>query len=197
MMYEKNRIFLLSIFICLVFAPVAGASKHGNLEKCHSRSLGTQTRGSLIGGQPFAKKSNIHYSWNWRNKSFHLPQKFRYANCKTLKKTKMIVQEYRKSNCPALAIGDFSKKGGGFLKGHSSHQNGKDVDLYYPLKNHKKGTTKNVRKIDNKCSYQLSRAIYKSNPKLVLVGEDTMFRLYGKHTKRYPNHNNHFHVRFF
>ncbi|MDY0058347.1 MAG: penicillin-insensitive murein endopeptidase [Myxococcota bacterium] len=36
------------------------------------------------------------------------------------------------------AIGDLSKKGGGYLPPHASHQNGKDVDISVYLKGHKK-----------------------------------------------------------
>ena len=45
-----------------------------------------------------------------------------------------MVAAYRAANpdAPRVVIGDISFKGGGVMDEHASHQNGLDVDVYYP-----------------------------------------------------------------
>lgn len=54
----------------------------------------------------------------------------------TIKLIQTAISNYRKkfSNAPAVHIGDISKKGGGKLSPHVSHQYGRDVDIGYVLK---------------------------------------------------------------
>ena len=49
----------------------------------------------------------------------------------TVCKSKALKRKRGKAGMPKLVVGDISKKTGGFLPPHKSHQNGRDVDLGY------------------------------------------------------------------
>jgi LysM repeat protein len=62
----------------------------------------------------------------------------------TIKQIQTAVSNYRKkfSSSPQIHIGDISKKGGGKLSPHVSHQHGRDVDIGYVLKGEQADETK-------------------------------------------------------
>lgn len=58
----------------------------------------------------------------------------RFAADKTIRRIKELTSAYahRFPAAPRIVIGDISRKGGGHFPGHSSHQQGLDVDIYFP-----------------------------------------------------------------
>jgi LysM repeat protein len=62
----------------------------------------------------------------------------------TVKQIQTAVSNYRKkfNSSPQIHIGDISKKGGGKLSPHMSHQHGRDVDIGYVLKGDQADETK-------------------------------------------------------
>lgn len=108
-----------------------------------------------------------------------------------------VLQDYRVEHpdAPRVLIGDLSRKNGGPLDQHVSHENGLDVDIYYPRLDGRLRAPKTVAQIDHHLSQHLVDAFVAAGAELVLVGPDT--RLTGPRgiVLPYTGHNNHLHVR--
>ena len=57
-----------------------------------------------------------------------------FGNERTIKAVLSVVAAYRAAhpNAPRVLVGDISWRNGGRMEQHVSHQNGLDVDVYYP-----------------------------------------------------------------
>ncbi len=108
-----------------------------------------------------------------------------------------VLEDYRVAHpdAPKVLIGDLSRKNGGPLDQHVSHENGLDVDIYYPRLDARLRAPKTVAQIDHQLSQYLVDAFVAAGAELVLVGPDT--RLTGPRgvVLPYTGHNNHLHVR--
>jgi murein endopeptidase len=102
---------------------------------------------------------------------------------------------------PRIGIGDLSRpRGGDFgprygLPGHASHQNGLDVDVYYPLRNGRERSPDSVDQVDLALSQDLVDRFVAAGAERVFVGPNT--GLDGPSGVVVPlvNHDNHLHVR--
>jgi hypothetical protein len=98
-------------------------------------------------------------------------------------------------NATAIGIGDLSRRNGGTIDGHSSHQNGLDVDIRLPRRD---GT----RRSANPGSYDRSLAqgivdhIVGRGASLVLIGPSLDLTGPPGVVVRWPNHDDHLHIRF-
>ncbi len=95
---------------------------------------------------------------------------------------------------PRIGIGDLSKYGGGKTSGHVSHQLGLDVDIR-PMRND--GSENKTDIYQSHYSNALTRRLYdiiKANP--VLKVRLILFNDKRIPASRWPNHDNHLHVRF-
>ena len=79
---------------------------------------------------------------------------------------------------------------------HASHQNGLDVDVYYPRLDRRLGAPISTRQVDRRLSQDLLDRFLAAGAQMVFVGFST--GLHGPHdvVVPYPNHENHMHVRF-
>jgi len=122
----------------------------------------------------------------------------------TIRQVVRVISAHRRANpsAPRVGIGDVSRpRGGDFgarygLPGHSTHQNGLDVDLYYPRRDRRELAPTEVRQVDNRLSQDLVDRFVRAGAEVVLVGPAT--RLSGPPgvVVPYVNHDNHLHVRF-
>ncbi|HEX9620064.1 MAG TPA: penicillin-insensitive murein endopeptidase [Polyangiaceae bacterium] len=64
------------------------------------------------------------------------------------------------SNCTPLRVGDISRKRGGYLRPHRSHQSGIDADLgYYYMRSEKWYTVADADTLDRACTWALVKAL--------------------------------------
>jgi murein endopeptidase len=104
-------------------------------------------------------------------------------------------------NAPRVAIGDLSRPhGGDFGKrfgglGHSSHQNGRDVDIYYPRRDGRERAPRRPAQIDRALAQDLVDRFVRAGAQYVFVGPHT--RLRGPHgvVQQLVHHDDHMHVR--
>jgi len=89
--------------------------------------------------------------------------------------------------------GEFGRRFGGL--GHSSHQNGLDVDVYYPRADRRERAPRNAAQIDRRLSQELVDRFLAAGAVTIFVGPNT--RLTGPPGVVVPltNHDNHLHVR--
>lgn len=67
-----------------------------------------------------------------------------YGTAKTIGLLQRAVSRYRRAHpgAPKVVVGDISRKGGGHLRPHLSHQTGRDIDLGYVLRGSAAGRTR-------------------------------------------------------
>lgn len=75
------------------------------------------------------------------------------------------VQKDSRKKAPYILVGDISREGGGHFPPHKSHQNGRDVDISFPIKGEKrpkKFTTATAKNIDLPHTWLLVRTMIES-----------------------------------
>jgi hypothetical protein len=108
-----------------------------------------------------------------------------------------VVDGYHAANpdAPRVVIGDLSRRLGGAIDEHVSHENGLDVDVYYPRRDGKLRPPATVSQIDLRLAQDLLDRFVAAGAQVVFVGTSTSLRGPGGVVVPYPNHNNHMHVR--
>jgi murein endopeptidase len=174
------------------------------LPRRDSRPLGIPSAGRLAAGVQVPITGPDHFTWDpvrrqAPNRAWRL-----WGAYGVVRQTLDVVREYRTANAsaPRVGIGDLSRpQGGDFgprygLPGHASHQNGLDVDLYYPRRDGSERAPDNAREIDRRLSQDLVDRFVDAGAEVIFVGPNT--GLVGPSTvvQAIPNHDNHLHVRF-
>jgi len=114
-----------------------------------------------------------------------------------------VARQYREANphAPRMAVGDLSRPHGGDFGprfgyiGHASHQNGLDVDVYYPRADGRERAPRGASQIDGRLSQDLVDRFVRAGAVLVFVGPNTGLRGPPGIVMPLTNHDNHLHVR--
>jgi murein endopeptidase len=97
---------------------------------------------------------------------------------------------------PRLGIGDLSRpRGGYFGPRHVSHQNGLDVDVYYPRLDRRERAPRTAAQIDRRLSQALVDLFVRAGATRVFVGPNTGLTGPPNVVQVLWNHDNHLHVR--
>jgi murein endopeptidase len=104
-------------------------------------------------------------------------------------------------DAPRLVVGDLSRPHGGEFgrryggDGHRSHQNGLDVDVYYPRRDGRELAPRRVGQVDRALAQDLVDRFVRAGARYVFVGPHTGLR--GPRTVVWPlwNHDDHLHLR--
>ena len=99
-------------------------------------------------------------------------------------------------NAQRVVIGDISLRNGGRMDDHASHQNGLDVDVYYPRLDRHLSAPITTSQIDHALAQDLLDRFVAAGADVVFVGYSTGLRGASGVVVPYPNHENHMHVRF-
>ena len=97
-------------------------------------SYGLHYAGSLSAGTKLPLEGPNWVTWNPVEDSVPNRPHRLYGNERTIRAIVSVVAGYREANpdAPRVVVGDISFRGGGPMDQHRSHQNGLDVDVYYP-----------------------------------------------------------------
>jgi hypothetical protein len=161
-------------------------------------SEGLPYSGRLLGGTQLPVSGPDWVTWDPVTDSVpNLPVRL-YGNPHTIRTVISVVAAYRAAHpeAPRVVIGDISRRGGGPLDEHVSHQNGLDVDVYYPRRDRVLRAPVAVSQIDHRLAQDLLDRFVRAGAQMIFVGYST--RLHGPSgvVIPYPNHDNHMHVRF-
>lgn len=120
-----------------------------------------------------------------------------YGSDKLVRTIVRVARAHRAANptAPPLLVGDLSRKGGGQLDQHVSHQNGLDVDIYYPRLDGKPTEPTSTSQIDLALAQDLVDRFVAAGAQFVFVGYTTPLKGPSGLVQAYPNHENHMHVR--
>jgi penicillin-insensitive murein endopeptidase len=116
---------ILSVLIFLASMLIAGCLPWaGVMDRGETGSLGTASRGLLLGGEHLAIRGEHFRFYRARDRRYGIRE---------LTGLVQRVSETLEREFPGtvLLLGDLSGRGGGFISEHHSHRSGRDVDLAF------------------------------------------------------------------
>jgi Penicillin-insensitive murein endopeptidase len=121
-----------------------------------------------------------------------------YGHERTIRTIIEVLAAYREAHtkAPPVVVGDISFRDGGIMDQHVSHQNGLDVDFYYPRRDGWLQAPTSTAQIDRRLSQHLLDGFVAAGASMIFVGYAIDLRGPREVVIPYPNHENHMHVRF-
>jgi hypothetical protein len=164
----------------------------------NATSEGLWFGGRLVDGTQLPIEGPDWVTWNPVTDSVPNAPHRLYGNERTIRTIISVIEEYRAANpdAPRVVVGDISFEHGGPMEAHVSHQNGLDVDIYYPRLDGGLRAPRLTRAIDLRLSQDLLDRFIAAGAHMVFVGYQTDLRGPEKIVIPYPNHEDHMHVRF-
>jgi murein endopeptidase len=169
-----------------------------------SVAAGRPTRGRLVRGVMLPESGLSYLTWDPATKAVPSVGGRQWGMDHVVSRTLCVVDEHRImfSSQARVLIGDISRpEGGPFGReygglGHSSHQNGLDVDVYYPRRDGAETIVRSRAEIDLVRSQDLIDRFVAAGAVKIFVGRS--IRLVGPDdiVQAAKGHQDHFHVRF-
>jgi hypothetical protein len=185
-------------------SPGRGRKRHEEVRWRRSVSAGLHWGGRLVEGVRLPAEGATFFTWDpilrrapnraWR----------RWGNDRVVRTLLDVLAEYRAAHpgAPRVGIGDVSRPSGGDfgprygLPGHVSHQNGLDVDVYYPRLDRRERAPSRPAQIDRRLAQDLVDRFVAAGAIRVFVGPNTGLDGPRGVVQALPNHDNHLHARF-
>jgi murein endopeptidase len=168
-----------------------------------STALGTHTAGRLERGVRLPAEGRTFFTWDpvlrrspnraWR----------RWGTDHLVRVVLDVARDHHAAHphAPRIAIGDLSRPHGGDFGprfgyiGHASHQNGLDVDVYYPRADARELAPRNAGEIDRRLSQELVDRFLAAGAQVIFVGPNTGLGGPPGRVQALAHHDNHLHVR--
>jgi murein endopeptidase len=163
-----------------------------------SRAVGVPAAGRLVRGVRFPPAGARFFTWDpllhrrpdraWR----------RWGTDDLVRLVLRVVHDYSAAHphAPRLGIGDLSRRRGGRLGLlHASHQNGLDVDVYYPRRDGRERPPRVAAQVDTRLAQDLVDRFVAAGAEVVFVGPNTGLTGPRGVVQVLWNHDNHLHVR--
>ena len=164
----------------------------------HSLSLGQAYHGSLVRGVRFPAAGRTFFTWDpILHRSPDRPWR-RYGNDRLVRIVLRVLAGYARDHpgAPRVGIGDLSKPHGGFFgPKHASHQNGLDVDVYYPRLDRRERAPTSPAQIDHRLAQDLLDRFLRAGAVKIFVGPHTHLTGPPAIVQVLGHHDNHMHVR--
>ena len=169
-----------------------------------SRAVGKPYAGKLVNGVLFPAETTDSFSWDPPLRRSPSRDWRRWGTDTTVATTLRVIAEYRAEHpdAPRVGVGDLSRPDGGVFDrrygglGHQSHQNGLDVDVYYPRKDRLERSPREPSQVDQELSQALVDAFVQAGAQKVFVGPRLSLRGPRKVVSKLVHHDDHLHVRF-
>ena len=168
-----------------------------------SVAVGSPTGGSLVRGVRFPADGASFFTWDPLTHESPSPGWRRNGTDGLVRITLRVVRQFAAAHpgTPRIGIGDLSRPHGGSFgpewggPGHVSHQNGLDVDVYFPRLDRRERPPKRIDQVDLELSQDLVRRFVEAGAEKVFVGPSTGLRGPPRVVEVLPHHDNHLHVR--
>jgi hypothetical protein len=194
-----NRLVLVGVCIACVLTGMASATAPEG-----SRAVGLPWQGRLMGGVELPAVGERFFTWDYvRQRSPN--RAWRRQGTERLVRTLLaVLREYTAAHPGAarVGVGDLSRPGGGEFgaefgpPGHASHQNGLDVDVYYPRTDARERPPARPSQIDRELAQDLVERFVAAGASNVFVGPNTGLIGPPAIVEVLPSHHdNHMHVR--
>ena len=170
------------------------------LPKIHWRratSHGLPYSGSLSAGTQLPVEGPDWVTWNPVEDRVPSTPRRLYGHERTIRTVVAVLAAFRATNpdAPRVVVGDLSFRDGGPMELHRSHQNGLDVDLYYPRLDGRLRAPRTTSQVDRKLAQDLLDRFVAAGAEKVFVGYSTGLHGPADVVIPYPNHEDHMHVR--
>ena len=164
----------------------------------NATSVGLWWGGSLVDGTRLPVEGPDWVTWNPNTDSVPNAPRRLYGNERTIRTIVSVLEAYRVANprAPRVVVGDISFEDGGPMDAHVSHQNGLDVDIYYPRLDEVLRAPPTPGAVDRGLSQDLLDRFVAAGATMVFVGYATGLHGPDRVVIPYPRHENHMHVRF-
>lgn len=163
-----------------------------------SRAVGSPSGGRLVRGVQLPAEAPLFFTWDpllhrrpnraWR----------RHGTDTLVRIVLRVVRAHARAHpgAPRVGIGDFSRpRGGPFGPRHVSHQNGLDVDVYYPRHDRRERPPKRPSQVDRRLAQDLVDRFVRAGAQRVFVGPSVRLRGPEDVVQVLAGHDNHLHVR--
>ncbi len=184
-------------------ASAAGRRQEPEIRWRRSRDVGTYAAGRLERGVLLPARGREWVSWDPILKRRPNREWRRWGTDRLVRTTVTVLREFGRAHprAPRVAVGDLSRPRGGDFGpqfgsiGHASHQNGLDVDVYYPRLDRRVRPPKRPGQVDLGLAQDLVDRFVRAGAARVFVGPS--LGLDGPRGTVVPlvNHDNHLHVR--
>jgi murein endopeptidase len=168
-----------------------------------STAVGIPTAGRLEQGVLLPAEGRAFFTWDpvlrrSPNRSWR-----RWGTDRLVRVVLRVARDFHSEHPGAarLGLGDLSRPHGGDFGprfgyiGHASHQNGLDVDVYYPRADGRELAPRFASEIDPALSQELVDRFLAAGAELIFVGPNTGLRGPPGRVEALVHHDNHLHVR--
>jgi murein endopeptidase len=164
----------------------------------HATSVGLPYGGRLVHGTQLPVQGPDWVTWDPITDSVpNLPHRL-YGNERTIRTIVAVTHAYRAAHphAPRVVIGDISWIHGGRLDDHVSHQNGLDVDVYFPRRDRELRAPTSTSQIDHRLAQDLLTRFVHAGAQMIFIAPGSGFRGPSEVVMPWPGHEYHMHVRF-
>jgi murein endopeptidase len=168
-----------------------------------SYALGDPWDGRLSNGVQLTREGVDHFTWDPVLKQAPNRSWRRWGTSRLVQTVTRVLAEHRAAHPdgPRVGVGDLSRPRGGDFGprfggiGHASHQNGLDVDVYYPRRDRQELAPTRVAQIDRALAQDLVDRFVRAGATKVFVGPRTRLRGPRQIVRPLVHHDDHLHVR--
>ncbi len=168
-----------------------------------SRSVGLPWNGRLVRGVQLPAEGAQFFTWDPVLKRSPNRSWRRWGSERLLRIVLRVLEDYAAAHPEAarVGIGDLSRPHGGVFderfggRGHASHQNGRDADVYYPRLDGQELRPARPSQIDRALAQDLVTRFVSAGAVKVFVGPHTGLRGPRRIVQRLIYHDDHMHVR--
>jgi murein endopeptidase len=168
-----------------------------------STALGTHSAGALADGVRLPSEGYGFLTWDpVLRRSPNRPWR-RWGTDRLVRTVLTVTRRFRAAHprAPRVLVGDMSRPRGGDFGprfgyiGHASHQNGLDVDVYYPRADEREIAPRDAGDIDRALSQELVDRFAAAGAAVIFVGPNTGLTGPPGRVEPLTQHDNHLHVR--
>ena len=194
---------MLCALAVLAAVSVPGVEHGPAIRWRQSEAMGQPAAGRLVRGVQLPAAGRHFATWDpTRKRAPDRPWR-RWGTNRLVRVVLRVAREHRAAHpdAPRVLVGDLSREHGGDfgarfgLPGHASHQNGLDVDVYYPRKDRREVAPPGAREIDRRLAQDLVDRFLRAGAQVVFVGPNTGLSGPPARVQAIPKHDNHLHVR--
>jgi Zinc carboxypeptidase/Penicillin-insensitive murein endopeptidase len=194
---------VLPVGLALIVAAASGGSSVADVDWRASKSIGRHWDGRLVNGVRLPEEGEHFFTWDPIRKRYPNRAWRRWGTDRLVRTMLRVIDEYADAHpdAPRVGVGDLSRRDGGDFgprygwPGHASHQNGLDVDLYYPRLDRKERAPRRVSQVDLRLAQNLVDRFVAAGATKVFVGPSTPMHGPRSVVQALPMHDNHLHVR--